>query len=241
VWQLGFILVLAAPEHIAIAAGGTPPLIHAKSKSLQSDNASLDEQALRYLETKGGTAHVQELYEALSIRNRSLAKADLVDCVWRLDEQEKVELQDLPPSTKSLPEYLMHWERNVWLYASLTISIVTIIAIYVLPADLPLVAIRWVLGSIFVLFIPGYVTVEALFPKGRELDAIERFALSVGLSLALVPLVGLLLNYTPWGIRLNPIVVSLTILTVGLAMVALAREYRLSTIIQTLNGARGSS
>jgi len=45
----------------------------------------------------------------------------------------------------------------------------------------------------------------------------------------LVPLVGLLLNYTPWGIRLNPIVASLTILAVGLAMVALAREYRLST------------
>jgi uncharacterized membrane protein len=49
--------------------------------------------------------------------------------------------------------------------------------------------------------------------------------------------VGLLLNYTPWGIRLNPIVVSLTILTVGLAMVALAREYRLSKIIQTVNAA----
>ena len=90
-------------------------------------------------------------------------------------------------------------------------------------------AIRWVLGSLFVLFIPGYVTVEALFPKGRELDTIERFALSVGLSLALVPLVGLLLNYTPWGIRLNPIVLSLTLLTVGLAMVALAREYRFSS------------
>jgi len=84
--------------------------------------------------------------------------------------------------------------------------------------------------------IPGHVTVEALFPKGRELDTIERFALSVGLSLALVPLVGLLLNYTPWGIRLNPIVVSLNVLTVGLAMFALAREYRLSTGVSRAYG-----
>ena len=114
----------------------------------------------------------------------------MADCVWRLDEQEKAELKDLPPATKSLEEYLRHWERNVWLYASLAISVATIVAIYTLPAELPLVAIRWVLGSLFVLFIPGYVTVEALFPKGRELDTIERFALSVGLSLALVPLVG---------------------------------------------------
>jgi hypothetical protein len=234
-WQLGFILVLAATEHIAIAAGSTRALRQAKSESSRSDNVSLDEQALRYLQTRDGSAHVQELYEALSAKNRLLTKADLADCVWRLDEQGKVELQDLPPATRSLSEYLMHWERNVWLYASLAVSVATIIAIYLLPASLPLVAIRWVLGSLFVLFIPGYVTVEALFPKGRELDTIERFALSVGLSLALVPLVGLLLNYTPWGIRLNPIVVSLTILTVGLATVALAREYRLSKILQTVN------
>jgi len=200
----------------------------AKSKSPRLDSASLDEQALQYLKTRGGTASVQELYEALSAKQPSVTRADVADCVWRLDEQEKTEFQDLPPATKSLPEYLRHWERNVWLYASLAISVATIIAVYTLPVDLPLVAIRWVLGSLFVLFIPGYVTVEALFPKGRELDTIERFALSVGLSLALVPLVGLLLNYTPWGIRLNPIVVSLTLLTVGLAMVALAREYRLS-------------
>jgi len=203
-------------------------LKHVKPKS--SGSASIDEQALQYLEKiEGGTASVRELYEALSAKNRSLAKADVADCVWRLDEQEKAELKDLPPTTKSLEEYLRHWERNVWLYASLAISVATIIAIYALPVELPLVAIRWVLGSLFVLFIPGYVTVEALFPKGRELDTIERFALSIGLSLALVPLVGLLLNYTPWGIRLNPIVISLTLLTVGLAIVALAREYRLSS------------
>ena len=201
----------------------------AKSKSSGSEGTGLDEQALQYLEKKSGTASVQEIYEALSAKNPSLAKIDVADCVWRLDEQEKAELRDLPPATKSLGQYLGHWERNVWLYASLAISVATIVAIYALPAELPLVAIRWVLGSLFVLFIPGYVAVEALFPKGRELDTIERFALSVGLSLALVPLVGLLLNYTPWGIRLNPIVVSLTLLTVGLAMVALAREYRLSS------------
>ena len=103
------------------------------------------------------------------------------------------------------------------------------LVIYAVPSEFPYEVLRWVLGSVFVLFIPGYVTVEALFPKSRELDSIERFALSIGLSLALVPLVGLLLNYTPWGIRLTPIVVSLTVLTIGLAMIALAREYRFSS------------
>jgi uncharacterized membrane protein len=88
--------------------------------------------------------------------------------------------------------------------------------------------VQWILGSILVLFIPGYVALEALFPKGRELDGVERFAFSVGLSLALVPLVVLLLNYTPWGIRLAPIVGSLTTLTIGLALVALGRRFVIS-------------
>jgi uncharacterized membrane protein len=187
----------------------------------------LDEQALRYLE-KNATASVQELHDALTVRNPSLTQAETVDLVWRLAGQEKVSLEDVPPATKSLAEYLKLWERNLWLYGSLLVALATILVIYVVPSQFPFVALRWVIGSVFVLFIPGYVTVEALFPKGRELDSIERFALSVGLSLALVPLVGLLLNYTPWGIRLNPIVISLTVLTVGLAVIALARQYRIS-------------
>jgi uncharacterized membrane protein len=182
---------------------------------------------LRYLE-KNGTMGVQELHDVLSTRNPSLTKAEVADLVHRLAEQDKVDLEDAPPATKSLSEYLRLWERNLWLYGSLAVSLATVLVIYAMPSAFPFVAIRWVLGSVFVLFIPGYVTVEALFPKGRELDSIERFALSVGLSLALVPLVGLLLNYTPWGIRLTPIVISLTILTVGLAVIALVRKYRIS-------------
>jgi uncharacterized membrane protein len=45
------------------------------------------------------------------------------------------------------------------------------------------------------------------------------------MSLALVPIVGLLLNYTPWGIRLTPIVLSLLALTLIFATVAIIKEY----------------
>ncbi len=69
--------------------------------------------------------------------------------------------------------------------------------------------VRVVLGLFFVLFFPGYVLISALFPEKDDLDGIERFALSFGLSIAVVPLIGLALNFTPWGIRLFPILVSL--------------------------------
>ena len=74
-----------------------------------------------------------------------------------------------------------------------------------------LLYVRYVLGGVFVLFLPGFLLISALYPRSGEMDALEKIALSIGLSLAIVPLVGLVLNYTPWGIRLEPIMVSLAL------------------------------
>jgi uncharacterized membrane protein len=118
----------------------------------------------------------------------------------------------------------------------------TIAVVFAIPEDLyPWVYIRYVLGTIFVLWLPGYSFIKALFPKDlpfarglartletseKNLDTIERAALSLGMSLALVPIVGLLLNYTPWGIRLAPISISLLALTIVFSTTAVIRDYK---------------
>ena len=102
--------------------------------------------------------------------------------------------------------------------------VLTVIGIYV-----PLVNetfLRILFGLPMVLFIPGYTLIAALFPGSKDIDGIERVALSFGLSIAVVPLIGLALNYTPWGIRLDPIVISLVIFTVAMSIIALYRRAR---------------
>jgi uncharacterized membrane protein len=84
--------------------------------------------------------------------------------------------------------------------------------------------IRIILGLPLVLFLPGYSLIATLFPGKDDLDGIERVALSFGLSIAIVPLIGLALNYTPFGIRLSPILFVLSIFTVSLALGAYARR-----------------
>jgi len=88
-------------------------------------------------------------------------------------------------------------------------------------------ALRIVLGLAFVLFFPGYTLIAALFPRKDALDSIERLALSFGLSIAVVPLIGLILNYTPWGIRLYPILISVLLFIVIMAAIAWYRRRRL--------------
>lgn len=95
---------------------------------------------------------------------------------------------------------------------------------FILVPVLSKTVIRTILGVLLVLFIPGYALIAALFPRTDDLDSIERLALSFGLSIALTPLIGLVLNYTPYGIRLDPILISLTCVTVILSAVAFYRR-----------------
>lgn len=88
--------------------------------------------------------------------------------------------------------------------------------------------LRIILGLPAILFIPGYVLIFALFPTrytGKGIDLIERIALSFGLSIAVVPLLGLGLNYTPWGIRLVPILASLICFIISMGFIAMYRWY----------------
>ena len=88
----------------------------------------------------------------------------------------------------------------------LNLLLIVLIAIIVF---LPSNVLRIILGLPIVLFFPGYVLILALFPKKEGVTGIERIALSFGLSIAVVPLIGFILNYTPWGIKLYPILISL--------------------------------
>ena len=70
-------------------------------------------------------------------------------------------------------------------------------------------AVRMVFGSIYVLFLPGFVWSYVFFRKG-EIDVIERIALSFGLSIAMVPLATFWMNYL-FKIKITLINVSLLI------------------------------
>jgi uncharacterized membrane protein len=78
---------------------------------------------------------------------------------------------------------------------------------YALSAFWPLGLPRLALGLLYVLYVPGYLLQAALFPRRDDLDGIERAGLSLGLSVAWVPVLALILDGLPWGIRLWPIVI----------------------------------
>ena len=105
----------------------------------------------------------------------------------------------------------------------IVLSVLLIIIIVALPSN----PLRIVLGLPFMLLFPGYALVAALFPAKSDIGGTERLALSLGLSLAIIPLIGLILNYTPWGIALYPILTALVIFIVVVSAIASYRRHRL--------------
>lgn len=145
-----------------------------------------------------------------------------------------------------LPAYLRNLPADL---AALLIAVVVTTAAVFLPG-INATPLRVVVGLPFVLFVPGYAFIAALFPDAGEaptqtdealekrettgdesdrsgIDGIERVALSFGLSIAIVPLIGLVLNFTPFGIRLVPIIVALDGFIIVSTVVAARRRWEL--------------
>ena len=67
----------------------------------------------------------------------------------------------------------------------------------------------------------------ALFPRRESVSGIERLALSFGLSIAVVTLIGFILNYTSWGITLKSILWSTASFIFIMTVIAWFRRKRL--------------
>ena len=112
--------------------------------------------------------------------------------------------------------------------------------------DLMLVLIFLVLGILFVLvppfnqtplriifalpillFLPGYALIAAMFPRNTELSAIERFTLSIGLSIAIFVFDGFAISVTAWRFRPTPIIISLSLITFMLVLITLFVRLRI--------------
>jgi len=170
---------------------------------------------------------VEQLIKLVQLRQPAATEEEILKCILRLESQGKLVFKEgHPPSLPlTLIRYLLSTQAY-WYWATIILAIATTTLVFTIPENAyPIVYARYALGSLFVLWLPGYSLIKALFPT-KELDNIERTALSIGMSLALVPIAGLLLNYTPWGIRTTPITLSLLALTTALATAAIIREHQ---------------
>jgi uncharacterized membrane protein len=169
----------------------------------------------------------------------TLSKKEIITALNQLETENIIQLNEKKEISITFGTYIFSKEA-AWYWIIIAVTLVTSLTVFTIATDsYPLAYLRNVLGVIFVLFLPGYAFVKAVFQKkvpiktsSESFDNIERFVLSIAMSIAITPMVGLILYYTPFGIGLTPITLSLQIITTVLATAAMAREYQTKSSIK---------
>jgi len=164
---------------------------------------------------------IAQLVDTL-VKQKGLKERQATKAVYTEYKKGTLSLTESNPPT-NIASYFFNLE-STWFWAITALVAATLLAVFTINTS-ALIYARYVLGGVFILFLPGFMLMSALYPR-KEMDELEKAALSIGLSLAIVPLIGLVLNYTPWGIRLEPIMISLALFTEILAATVVVRRFR---------------
>jgi uncharacterized membrane protein len=164
---------------------------------------------------------VRELAESVKEKNVA-SENNIIQAILTLREKGLIKLEDKPKADK-----IKAWRRIVLFL----IGGLTTLVIFIVPENFyPFNYIRTILGLLFVFFIPGYAFSLVFLNQGiskekasEEIRLIEKIAISIGISIALVFLMGLILYYSPWGLTTETIVVSIFVLITGLIAVEFAK------------------
>lgn len=177
----------------------------------------------------------QNVVQLIALVKEQLPVSDdeVIAAIMILKRQRRIELVAFFDAAVTFTGYLKSLFA-VWYWIIIAVSLIAVTAFFTIsPAVYPLSYIRNVFALIFVLWLPGYAFIKAVFPVNRpvgvsssSLETIERFALSVGLSIALTPIVGLVFYYSPWGMNMSLIILALFLLTTVLLTVGIFREYK---------------
>jgi hypothetical protein len=158
----------------------------------------------------------------------------LIDAIIKLEKNGQI---NFPFSTSSqqpyssFGSYLKKAAYEYWILVGLTLATA---AIVLTVGDFaPLSYVRYGLGTLFVLGLPGFSLSKALWPNNKTknveafgLDWPLRIAFSIVLSISIVSIVGILLDYSLVGVQLSTLVVALSFLTIFLGCIAVFREYK---------------
>ncbi len=115
-----------------------------------------------------------------------------------------------------------------WLHLDLlTVSLLAVLtyAIVTFGPIALLIPLRIFLGFLIVLLLPGYALASLLFPRRVGIGGVDRLVVCLGLSIAVTPILGIILSSTPQGITTQSLIISeLAIVIVASLLASLRRQ-----------------
>lgn len=221
---LGVIFLFSAVLMIMQQKNNLPEMIVSKGsvKRAESVHAALDEIILTTVVTKKPET-IEQLVNLVHQETGIFYKT-ILEHVLSQQQAGKIKFEIPSITATKAPSFIVSGGAK-WYLATLIIAGLSVFCIFQIPENnYPLVYARYILGSFFVLLLPGHSLVRALY-LGKEIDNIERLGLSIVLSIALAGVVSFFLNFSPWGILFSPIALILFVLVILFATIGVIREF----------------
>jgi hypothetical protein len=167
---------------------------------------------------------VRQLAQAVMATN-TFDEVDFIRTVKAMANDGSLVIKEPSYEVESIMDYLLTATLSGWLWSTIAATVLATAAVVLIPELFPYNIIRLIVGAVFMLYLPGHTLLRLLFFKGSDIDVLERIGLGVSASLVAVCMLGLGLSFTPWGIRLGPIVASLGGFVVICTTGAAVRQY----------------
>ena len=195
-----------------------------RTKVADSDRGELIERMILDIVHRQHITKVGDAVVSLQRLDGFLTTQEIHDAIKRLEERDEVNLSE----EKINPSFLKNLadvEVNAPFWLAIITTAAILIATFALPQDGVWLLAKRIVGAIFLFVVPGYAITIVLVARNR-LSYVERMAISVGLSLASVSLIGMILAYSVAGIRLEPIIASMTAFVSAMAFIGAYVDFR---------------
>jgi uncharacterized protein DUF1616 len=154
----------------------------------------------------------------------------IIATVIRLQTDNRILVRERIPYGRFI-DYLLS-PISMWFWE---LAVATVVSLGLVFASSGLALyLRYVFGSLLVLFLPGHSLIGFIYFKKDDLDYLTRISVSFVMSLAITTLAGLVLNFTPFGITLFPVALSITGVTIGLLFLTALRKYSYYSLANTI-------
>src|SRR5919112_2183974 len=195
-----------------------------QSKSIDSERSELLQQRILDSVAMHKCYSVKDLVVELQhTSTKPLSIEEIQNAVKKLEREKKITL--LGPGTKGpFFHYIMRSYNGLSLWLTTAATCLITAMVFLLPSIEPWSYMRIITGAVFVLFIPGNALVQLLFAH-RNMEQTAQMVLSVGLSIALVSIIGLMLKYILLALTVESAVVSIGMLSITFSAVASYNQF----------------
>ena len=186
-----------------------------QSKSVGSDRSELLQQRiLRSVATRKRYSIKDLVVELQHTYSKSLSIEEIQSAVKKLENDKKITLLE-PDTNGHFFHYIMRGYNGLSLWLTIAATCLMMTLVFILPNVEPWFYLRIITGVVFVLYIPGNALLQLVFSH-RNIEQIEQVILSIGLSIALISIIGLMLKY------LLELTVESAVISIGVSSIILS-------------------